>query len=281
MMTPCEVLCKEVFPKVKVDVAKQLVNKGFSQQIIAEKLGISQAMVSKYILKEDKPSSLVSAFSKVISELIVDDIPKEQFVNTICELCFTIRERGTFCGLCFKNCKSCIKIRSKGNKRQEVINDIKKAVKLLERYNLVFLMPEVRMNICMAVPDAKTKYEIAAIPGRLVKIKARIRALTEPEFGASNHLAKVLLMAMKVDKDIRAVSNIKYDNKIRLRLNKLKFRYSKFDRKRHKHINLVMKQGLDCIIDIGAFGIEPCVYIFGSNAIDVVKKIIKIGEVKC
>jgi predicted fused transcriptional regulator/phosphomethylpyrimidine kinase len=34
----------------------------------------------------------------------------------------------------------------------------------------------------------------------------------------------------------------------------------------------------DCICDIGAFGIEPCMYITGNDAEDVVRKALDIAD---
>ncbi|MDK2854050.1 MAG: family transcriptional regulator, thiamine biosynthesis regulator [Thermococcaceae archaeon] len=55
----------------------------------------------------------------------------------------------------------------------------------------------------------------------------------------------------------------------------------KSERSEEETVKLILdefkKKGvLDAIIDKGGFGIEPCVYIFGKNPVEVVEKVKKL-----
>jgi len=74
------------------------------------------------------------------------------------------------------------------------------AVKILEsNEDIAELIPEVQMNIGMAIKSiyARGLNDVAAIPGRVVRIGKRVKASYYPEFGASSHIARAILKAME------------------------------------------------------------------------------------
>lgn len=73
------------------------------------------------------------------------------------------------------------------------------------------LIPEVRTNISIGLPNPKTVQDIAAIEGRITVINNLPQATGPIKFGVSNHTARLLLTANKKDSAIRAVMNVKYD----------------------------------------------------------------------
>jgi len=52
----------------------------------------------------------------------------------------------------------------------------------------------------------------------MVRVRGKVKALMDPEFGVSSHLAKLLLAVMSVDIKARAVINVKYDEMVLLML---------------------------------------------------------------
>ncbi|MEN6396530.1 MAG: thiamine-phosphate synthase family protein [Methanoregula sp.] len=68
----------------------------------------------------------------------------------------------------------------------------------------VVLIPEVRTNMVFAHPHAKTPDEVMAIDGRITIINSMPRAAGRIRFGASSHMARLIIELMKTDPSIRA-----------------------------------------------------------------------------
>src|SRR5450756_1620177 len=67
-----------------------------------------------------------------------------------------------------------------------------------------------RQNLGYALPFATTRAEVAAFPGRLTALDGQHVAVAAPTFGASRHIASVILAAMAHDGGRRAAMNIRY-----------------------------------------------------------------------
>lgn len=181
--------------------------------------------------------------------------------------------------------------------RNEVLENLKEAIKLLEASEYVAdLVPEVQMNIGMSVKSlyARSLNDVAAVPGRMVKIGKKVKASSSPEFGASSHIARAILKAMEFDENIRAAANIKYDERIIEAIKSLGFSISHYDRSEEPE-DIKKKEGAtipwgveaaiksigkvpDVIADRGDFGKEGAIKIFGHDAVEVANKIIKIAN---
>jgi len=89
-----------------------------------------------------------------------------------------------------------------------VLGNLVRAVKILEACpEFADLIPEVRTNIVYALPDAKNINDVAGIDGRITNVDGRPRACGYPAFGASSHMARIVLEVMKFDKGLRAGIN--------------------------------------------------------------------------
>lgn len=82
---------------------------------------------------------------------------------------------------------------------------------ILEQANPVHLVPEVQSNLAEALPGARSPSDVAAFPGRLARCAGRLRRLDGPRFGASRHLAGVLIAAAATGSPWRAVVNVRLD----------------------------------------------------------------------
>jgi len=133
----------------------------------------------------------------------------------------------------------------------------------------------------MAVKNPKSYLEIAALPGRMIEIKGKLKRVSDPEFGASKHMSGILFNLMKKYPKKRAVLNLRYDKKFKEALESL---FSIFYIKRKTGEEKLKKlieeryEGEDCIVDPGAFGIEPCTYVLGETAVDAVEKVREINR---
>ncbi|MEM3531127.1 MAG: bifunctional hydroxymethylpyrimidine kinase/phosphomethylpyrimidine kinase, partial [Nitrososphaerales archaeon] len=180
--------------------------------------------------------------------------------------------------------------------RYNVIKNLKKAVSMLEDHKeFSALIPETQTNIAMALPFADSIMDVAAIPGRIVRIGKSVKASSYPEFGASSHLAKTVLTANKYDSSIRAGLNIKYSEKILKACKKLGWVVSFYDRRKEPakikktegmSISWGTEQAIkkagkvpDVIYHKGDWGKEPMITLLGENAIEVANMAIELTKI--
>lgn len=163
-----------------------------------------------------------------------------------------------------------------------IISELKEAVNEIKKIDEFYkLVPQVGTNIAYALPDARDLNEVAGISGRIIRIKEQIKAIGEVEFGASKHVASIVLAAMKFDPAIRAAMNIRYSQDI---LEKCKLRIGTFDRKYEPRGVSTMEWGTtqaikklgsmpDIIYDLGSVGKEPMIRLLGKNPAEVLGKV--------
>jgi hypothetical protein len=89
-------------------------------------------------------------------------------------------------------------------------------------------------------------------------------------FGRSKHLSSLLLYLREII-DVNAIMNIAYIEDVL----KNNFSYSYLTKDFKLQDN---KNNVDVLLHKGDFGIEPCAYVLGRDAVDVVNKVIKIKE---
>ncbi|NIQ03671.1 MAG: bifunctional hydroxymethylpyrimidine kinase/phosphomethylpyrimidine kinase, partial [Nitrospinaceae bacterium] len=105
-----------------------------------------------------------------------------------------------------------------------------RAVERLKASRIGRLVPEVQSNLGMALEGARTDEEVIAFPGRIIKLGEDIVTVAPPRFGASRHVAHVILTAMRHDPSQRAVMNIQFSPTLLTACRKLKFKLGQFDR---------------------------------------------------
>ncbi|HIH73258.1 MAG: Phosphomethylpyrimidine kinase [Thermococcales archaeon 44_46] len=294
MKTPCEFWAEEVMPNLRANVARILYSKGLTQAKIAEHLGITQAMVSKYLTGKYRRlnGELGKEVEKVAQEvagLILYGAKKEDLVRFLNRKFFEMFRSGILCRGYLDYIGSsdeslCREIFTEEPSRTQILEELSLALsELLRDEKFLGLIPEVRSNFAYSLPKPKEKNDVAAIPGRITVVKGKAYALP-PEFGVSEHMAEVLIGLSEIFPEVRSVLNIRYDEKISGALKKAGFKVGtveKSERSEEETVKLITeefkKKGiLDAVIDKGGFGIEPCVYIFGKSPIEVVEKVKKL-----
>ena len=175
--------------------------------------------------------------------------------------------------------------------RYRVIQDLKRAVEVLQENKIGHLIPEVSSNLGYALPQAEGIGDVAAFPGRIVRFKDSMATHSGPEFGASQHVANIILTVMKFDPEYCSAMNIRYSKENVEKLKGKGFLIGHFDRrfepklvKQREGSSLEwgvgevlkkMKRVPDFICDKGAVGKEPMIRVLGRNPMDVVQKILK------
>lgn len=89
------------------------------------------------------------------------------------------------------------------------------ALEIIERCReFSAMIPEVRTNLVYASPDAVTRNDVLAIDGRITVADGMPHAAGKPRFGASSHMARLIIEIRKVDPSIRAGMDFANDPKI-------------------------------------------------------------------
>ncbi|MCJ7749196.1 MAG: bifunctional hydroxymethylpyrimidine kinase/phosphomethylpyrimidine kinase [Desulfobacterales bacterium] len=175
--------------------------------------------------------------------------------------------------------------------RYRVIQELKKAIEVLKVEKVGYLIPEVSSNLGYALPNAEGIEDIAAFPGRIIRFEDSVATLSDPEFGASQHIANIILTVMKFDPEYCSAMNIRYSKENAARLRGKGFLVGHFDRrfepKRVKQregsslewgvgeVLRKLRRVPDFIYDQGDVGKEPMIRVLGKNPVEVVEKILK------
>ncbi|RLA86988.1 MAG: bifunctional hydroxymethylpyrimidine kinase/phosphomethylpyrimidine kinase [Deltaproteobacteria bacterium] len=154
-----------------------------------------------------------------------------------------------------------------------------------------WLLPEVGTNLGYALPLASSPEEVAAFPGRIVRLGEGVGRVASPRFGASRHIASLILAVMQYDPGLRSAMNIRYSVKIIEICSGLGLSVKEFDRGKEppeikaeegKSIPWGVREAIgegpvpDVIYDRGDWGKEPMVRILGHDPLEVVEKAIEI-----
>ncbi len=171
-----------------------------------------------------------------------------------------------------------------GKEEFDIWFSLNKAVKELIKILSPEIIPEVGINIGYALRNAKNKNNICALDGRITKAKT----YGTPKFGASKHIASIILTAMKYDRNKRSAMNIRYSEEIVKRFEEKGFLVSYFEREKEPdQERSTMEWGTkiaierlgrvpDVIWDKGGHGKEPMIRVIGNDPFDLVSKIREI-----
>jgi len=177
--------------------------------------------------------------------------------------------------------------------RDAVIMALHKALAALQGETRIgAIIPEVSSNLGYAIPFAHAKGDIAAFPGRIVRLRDTIATINAPAFGASEHIASIILTVMRHDPSFRSAMNIRYSPAILKACKEREFRIFGFDRAKEPQEvraeeghslawgveDALRKAGAvpDVIYDEGGRGKEPMIRILGRDPGEVVRKVIEI-----
>jgi predicted fused transcriptional regulator/phosphomethylpyrimidine kinase/predicted transcriptional regulator len=266
-------------PALRAETARRLVREGIQQDRIAEHLGVSQAMVSKYLRKAPRDGvaspALVTELVDASVRVALDDESKGR-ISPWCPVCVSLSGRGFARATTpLPGLSECLRhdAPSEEGGSGQVLANLTEAEARLRRLRFAPLMPQVRSNLALALPNAKNTRDVASFPGRLLEIRGEVHAAAAPEFGSSSHLAHLLLRVRRSQSTARAILNVRYDDLVRRAVRAAGLRLHVLQRVRGELVvALPATPPIDAVADPGAFGVEPALYLLGENAVDVVQK---------
>ena len=174
--------------------------------------------------------------------------------------------------------------------RPDAIAQVAAAVRSLEgSASFAEAMPEVSVNLAFAPEGASSVANVVAVPGRIVRVRGRAASAMRPEYGASGHLARVLLLAQKKRKKTHACLNLRYDRRMGRALKKLGLRplvvggypqSSGDPTVAALTAKLVEGAGtFDVLVDSGGNGVEPNVYLFAETPAAVAALALRLSKI--
>lgn len=173
--------------------------------------------------------------------------------------------------------------------RYGVIKNLEEALDLIKKSRgFSDLIPEVGCNIAMGITNASSIRDVAAVSGRIVRLKNEAHAVGCVAFGASSHIARIVLTAMQYDNLMRAAMNIRYSEDALAVCKDLGFCIASFSREDEPEGVSTMEWGVsdairregkvpDVIFDKGSVGKEAMIRLIGRDALEVAQKAAKIA----
>jgi predicted transcriptional regulator len=106
---PCMIVVQYVLPTVRALVMKDLVQQHGMRRIDAsKKMELTPAAITQYMKgergkafaeqleKSEKTMRIISEFAEALAK---QDIPIDDMISKLCEVCYTVRAEGIICGL--------------------------------------------------------------------------------------------------------------------------------------------------------------------------------------
>ena len=171
--------------------------------------------------------------------------------------------------------------------KSDMLEELEEAGKKLEQLMDSGLVPEVGTNLGYSVLGALEQDEVAAFDGRIVRMGTTARKVGCARFGASKHVARIVLAASSHDPSKRAALNIKFSDENLSACKKARLSISTFDRSEEPKGVSSMTWGVhkaiedfgrvpDVIYDRGGIGKEPMIRLLGDSPDDVLSKVKRI-----
>jgi hydroxymethylpyrimidine kinase/phosphomethylpyrimidine kinase len=178
--------------------------------------------------------------------------------------------------------------------RLHVLEDLHAAAARLLQEDISPLIPEVMSNLAYATPYPEGPQDVAAFPARLLKGPQGMLIPAPPAFGASRHIAALILAVMSTHPDLRCAMNVKFFEGVENLAPLLHFKIASFDRSQAPPevkdrdvetlawgVATALSFGAsppDLILDTGGWGKEPLVRILGPNPMSVAEKALALKQ---
>jgi predicted fused transcriptional regulator/phosphomethylpyrimidine kinase/predicted transcriptional regulator len=294
-----ELVVDEFLPTFRSMLAEALRERGLTQSEVADLLGISQSAVSKYVhgevdgndrLKTDR--RLQELVERLAAGLASGEMSR---VQALVEAEVFVRRLEEGDVLAQLHEEAMPGLAEYGDDRfavhdpdstvreaEQVLASMRRGVRILENTSgFADLIPAVGSNVVEALPDADGIEDVAAVPGRILDLKGTAAVPGEPEFGASEHVASVLLAARAGGSDARAALNVRYDPDVVARLEGSGHRAIEFDADADLESALADALAEDPEADVlyqtGGYGVEPILYVLAADAPAAARAVRELG----
>ncbi|GCF14946.1 hypothetical protein Harman_28810 [Haloarcula mannanilytica] len=299
LQLPSEIVVERFLPTARAMLATELDEKGWTQQEIADQLGVTQAAVSKYAsgsvtveerFRED--ARMQQTIERIAEGLAADEMDEYAVLGELLALVREFEDRGPICAvheeempaLQGMGCDLCVRGTDTAVlEERAVLSSVRRATRLLaDSAAVVAAIPNVGMNVGMALPDAEDALDVAAVPGRIHDLRGRVNVPSNPEFGASEHVARTILAAMAVTPSRRAALNLATDEALLDAAHERGIEPLEFDagyEDRDERLEAAFRDRGDVprvIYHSGAFGIEPITYVFGETAVEAAELAVEL-----
>jgi hydroxymethylpyrimidine/phosphomethylpyrimidine kinase len=178
--------------------------------------------------------------------------------------------------------------------RWKVIQEMREVKERLCLLNPVDCIPEVQMNIGYALEEAKGIEDVAAFPGRIGHHEGKVCFKGDPQFGASSHVARLILHYMHYAPSMRSCANVRYDKAMIRKAREKGLTVLLFDsrekssgarKKERQGLDILMGKNIkyvdnppDIIYDEGDIGKEPMIRLFARSPLELLKKMEMIAR---
>jgi hydroxymethylpyrimidine/phosphomethylpyrimidine kinase len=171
--------------------------------------------------------------------------------------------------------------------KAEMLRELEDAAARLEHMMDSALLPEVGTNMGYAVLGALGPDEVAAFEGRIVRCGTKAKRVGCARFGASKHVARIVIAVSSRDPEARCALNIKYTEDNLALCRKAKLSVTSFDRAKEPKgvssmtwgvLDAIDRRGSvpDIIFDKGGMGKEPMIRLLGRSPQEVLFKLERI-----
>jgi predicted fused transcriptional regulator/phosphomethylpyrimidine kinase/predicted transcriptional regulator len=290
-----EVVVEEFLPTFRSLLAERLRERGLTQSEVADLLGISQSAVSKYVHGDVSVNERLERDERVrdLVERLADGLvdgsmtPVQALVET--EVVIRQLERGDVLAQLHQEAVPELADHGDGafdvhdpdstvRQAERALASVRRGLTVLENTGeFASAIPAVGSNLAEALPDADGIDDVAAVPGRIIDLKGRASVPADPEFGASEHVANVLLAARAAGSDARGAINVRYDPDLLDALEAEGASAVEFDAEADitEGIAAALAEAPTATVlyQTGGFGIEPAVYVLGDDARAVAERL--------
>jgi len=290
LVLPSEIVVERFLPTVRAMLASRLHDRGLTQQEVADRLGVTQAAVSKYVSGRATVEERFSEDPRTVAtvERLADGLASGAMdgYDALAELLELVREfedrgpicevheaempelRGLGCDLCVRGADAAVAA------EREALASVRKAARVLATApGVARYVPNVGTNAGTALPDPADVTDVAAIPGRIYAVGGRVEVPANPEFGASRNVARTVLAANEVNLAVRGAVNLATrDGLLGAARNRgidpLEFDPDYEDREERLREAFREHDVPRLVYHRGAFGIEPITYVLGETAVE-------------
>jgi len=182
----------------------------------------------------------------------------------------------------------------------EIFGKMLTAIEYIERcQEFASLIPEVRSNLVYAKPNPQSPEDVAGVDGRITVVNGKPYPAGRPKFGASSHMARLIIEISKIDSKIRAGVNFACNPELEKWLENYcrekEWIFSMIDRSKEPDeikekegasmpwkINEAVKSAGNKVPKIfyetGAVGKEEVAVLIGEDPVEVAKEVCEIAR---